>query len=166
MEEEIKEATLKGKEEVIVIQYLQPSMSNDLLCNFPDNSAFDFDYSQSSIWSPLVPRFHSLSCLNTISPDFTRRLSFDRNPMSSNSIKKKLCTFGFNFNAKLQNKKKKNKKMLKFNNGPSNLQSPPSNKGWKKVLKMTTKQFKRKKDHHHHPISRITLSDYLQCQNF
>lgn len=41
---------------VMVIEHLQCSMSNDLLCKFPDNSAFDFDYTQSSIWSPLVPR--------------------------------------------------------------------------------------------------------------
>ncbi|GFP93388.1 hypothetical protein PHJA_001483200 [Phtheirospermum japonicum] len=30
-------------------------MSKDLLSKFPDNSAFDFDYAQSSIWSPLLP---------------------------------------------------------------------------------------------------------------
>lgn len=127
MEEEIKDAMFKDKE-VIVIQHLHPTISNDLLCKFPDNSAFDFDYSQSSIWSPLVPRFHSLSCLNAKSPDLNRKLSFDKISLSS-SIKKKICTFGLNLNAKLL--KKKNKKMLKFNNDPCDvqtIQSPPSKK--------------------------------------
>ncbi|KAL7246661.1 hypothetical protein ACSBR2_001711 [Camellia fascicularis] len=41
---------------VVVVEYLESSMSEHLLCKFPDNSAFDFDYSQSSIWSPLVHR--------------------------------------------------------------------------------------------------------------
>lgn len=41
---------------VTVVEYLETSMSKDLLYKFPDNSAFDFDYAQSSIWSPLLPR--------------------------------------------------------------------------------------------------------------
>lgn len=40
---------------VMVVEYLESSMSNDLLYKFPDNSAFDFNYAQSSIWSPLLP---------------------------------------------------------------------------------------------------------------
>ncbi|KAK1257580.1 hypothetical protein QJS04_geneDACA014384 [Acorus gramineus] len=43
-------------ERVITVEYLQPTMSRDLLAKFPDDSAFDFDYSQSAIWSPLIPR--------------------------------------------------------------------------------------------------------------
>ncbi|KAG0475790.1 hypothetical protein HPP92_015476 [Vanilla planifolia] len=40
----------------IMVEYLEPSMSEHLLCKFPDDSAFGFDYSQSAIWSPLLPR--------------------------------------------------------------------------------------------------------------
>ncbi|KAG0526531.1 hypothetical protein BDA96_06G153700 [Sorghum bicolor] len=45
-------------ERVVTVEYLEPSMSRELLGKFPDPSAFDFDYSQSGIWSPLnkVPR--------------------------------------------------------------------------------------------------------------
>ncbi|RRT60154.1 hypothetical protein BHE74_00012652 [Ensete ventricosum] len=43
-------------ERVITVKYLEPTMSRVLLDKFPDNSAFDFDYSQSGIWSPLLPR--------------------------------------------------------------------------------------------------------------
>ncbi|KAF3953875.1 hypothetical protein CMV_020719 [Castanea mollissima] len=43
-----------------VVYYMDPLMSKNLLQKFPDkSSAFDFNYSQSSIWSPLVPRLHS-----------------------------------------------------------------------------------------------------------
>lgn len=44
-----------------VVEYLEPLMSKELLCKFPDNSAFDFDYEQSSIWSPLVTRAYTNS---------------------------------------------------------------------------------------------------------
>ncbi|XP_062185658.1 uncharacterized protein LOC133889196 [Phragmites australis] len=45
-------------ERVVTVEYLEQSMSRDLLGKFPDPSAFDFDYSQSGIWSPLskLPR--------------------------------------------------------------------------------------------------------------
>ncbi|RWV92318.1 hypothetical protein GW17_00045323 [Ensete ventricosum] len=43
-------------ERVVTVEYLEPTMSRELLGKFPDNSAFDFDYSQSGIWSPLLPR--------------------------------------------------------------------------------------------------------------
>ncbi|KAK8919361.1 hypothetical protein KSP39_PZI021510 [Platanthera zijinensis] len=44
------------KERVITVEHLVPSMSQELLCKFPDDSAFGFDYSQSQIWSPLLHR--------------------------------------------------------------------------------------------------------------
>ncbi|ONK74853.1 uncharacterized protein A4U43_C03F10800 [Asparagus officinalis] len=46
-------------ERVITIEYLDPSMSQNLLCKFPDDSAFGFNYSESGIWSPLLPRGRS-----------------------------------------------------------------------------------------------------------
>ncbi|GMY06122.1 hypothetical protein FCV25MIE_01361 [Fagus crenata] len=43
-----------------VVYFLEPSMSKVLLRKFLDNSsAFDIDYTLSSIWSPLVSRLHS-----------------------------------------------------------------------------------------------------------
>ncbi|XP_074308981.1 uncharacterized protein LOC141643643 [Silene latifolia] len=178
MEESCKESLLKGRE-VIVIRYVNPTMSNNLLDKFPDYSAFGFDYSQSAIWSPLVPRVHSLSCLSHKSPDFKKKISFDDDDdvgdgcsvfgkVHLSGVKKKVCAFGSKLNAKL-----KKKKLMKFDKHKSKVSdfppksSPSSNKGWKKALKMTSKQFKKKKDHqiHHNPNSRITLADYLQCQN-
>nr|CAB3487557.1 unnamed protein product [Digitaria exilis] len=45
-------------ERVVTVEYLEQSMSRELLGKFPDSSAFGFDYSQSGIWSPLnkLPR--------------------------------------------------------------------------------------------------------------
>ena len=135
MEQQIKEkeAIKIEDKEVKLVHYLDSSMSNQLLRKFPDNSVFDFDYSQSSIWSPLVPRFHSLSCLNPKSPDLSsKKLVFDQISHSKSNFKKRICNFGLNLNAKLQkkNKNKKNKKMknmLKFDdNVAPDLKSHPS----------------------------------------
>lgn len=63
-----------GIEVVKVVEYMLSSMSNELLTKFPDNSAFDFDYTQSSIWSPLVPH---PSNPNSPASELQRSLSFD-----------------------------------------------------------------------------------------
>ncbi|KAJ9559533.1 hypothetical protein OSB04_004693 [Centaurea solstitialis] len=60
---------------VKVVEYMLSSMSDELLCKFPDNSAFDFDYTQSSIWSPLVP--HPSNPSSPALPDLQKTLSFD-----------------------------------------------------------------------------------------
>lgn len=51
-------AAASGGAVVVVVEYLESTMSKELLGKFPDNSALDFDYTQSSIWSPLIPRRH------------------------------------------------------------------------------------------------------------
>lgn len=88
-----------------VIEYLEPVMSRDLLCKFPDHSAFDFDYSQSSLWSPLVPRHYSP--MDTMTP---LKLSYDdigggfelENKMRNHRAKK--ISFSSVFKKKLNNK--------------------------------------------------------------
>ncbi|GFP82037.1 hypothetical protein PHJA_000347000 [Phtheirospermum japonicum] len=50
-------------------------MSKDLFSKFPDNLAFDFDYPQSSIWSPLLPRPLPNST-TAVGLDLSRRLSY------------------------------------------------------------------------------------------
>ncbi|KAI5014361.1 hypothetical protein ZWY2020_055751 [Hordeum vulgare] len=40
-------------ERVVTVEYLEQSMSRGLLGKFPDSSAYDFDYCQSGIWSPI-----------------------------------------------------------------------------------------------------------------
>jgi len=86
-------------ERVITIEYLEPSMTQDLLLKFPDDSAFGFDYSQSEIWSPLLPRGHHESLLE-FSGGWTRK--------SSKGKLKKIK--GMFIETKL-NKKKKKKRM-------------------------------------------------------
>ncbi|EEF41804.1 uncharacterized protein LOC8270512 [Ricinus communis] len=141
-----------------VVEYLGPLMSKYLLFKFPDNSAFDFDYSQSSIWSPLVPRLHSPMELDSdlITP---RKLSFgfglhlgNNSNTSCSSRKIKM----------IKQKKKKKKKILGSEFSPAPIKAtcvPFATKGWNKVLKAASKHFKKKnkKDSTGH----VKLSNFL-----
>ncbi|KAL3535293.1 hypothetical protein ACH5RR_003754 [Cinchona calisaya] len=107
---------------VMVVEYLETSMSRDLLCKFPDNSAFDFDYSQSSLWSPLIHRkFPSSSSIpisssrkNLLSCGLSRKLLYndDKGPSKirkvTENIKRKLTR------AVYQKTKKKRRESLCF----------------------------------------------------
>ncbi|XP_050234148.1 uncharacterized protein LOC126682477 [Mercurialis annua] len=156
--EAIQEEEQEAKKRLIlssckVVEYLGPLMSKDLLFKFPDYSAFDFDYSQSSIWSPLVPRLHSpmdLSDSDFITP---RKLSFGFGiNLGSNEIKKRnSCS-----------KKFKKIKFLASGMSPSpskNACVPFAAKGWNKVLKAASKHFKNKKKRD--CAGHVKLSNYL-----
>lgn len=115
-----------------VVEYLEPLMSKELLCKFPDNSAFDFNYSQSSIWSPLVPRaYKSIDFESDLDFATPRKHDFEvgnenrsLNKVTSN-IKKRMRTTAFAVNlSALKTKKKKKKKKIVSDFSPS-----PSFKG-------------------------------------
>ncbi|PKA52564.1 hypothetical protein AXF42_Ash001545 [Apostasia shenzhenica] len=92
-------------ERVITVEYLAPCMAEELLCKFPDISAFGFDYSQSGIWSPLLPRGRCRSRSNgwesrllsqeklirkkkrkkTMQGSFRKKLDFSPNPIPNRS---------------------------------------------------------------------------------
>ncbi|XP_020208382.1 uncharacterized protein LOC109793327 [Cajanus cajan] len=142
-----------------VVEYLVPKMSIELLCKFPDNSAYDFDYSQSTIWSPLLPRPYSPMDLDLITP---RKLSYDMGlgaKCSVNKVGSKLRNkFNLNLDFIKKHSKSKNKK------GPSDFSPTPfrgacnpiMNKRWARALKAASKQFKKwkvKKD----PIAHMML---------
>lgn len=111
-------------------------MSVELLGKFPDNSAYDFDYSQSSIWSPLISRPFPPMDLDSFNP--FRNLSFDDNneidfqfsahnkssaKKVGSKLRKKFSTTAFNLNLDLL----KSKKMKKNKNKivPSGLSPTP-----------------------------------------
>ncbi|KAL8045467.1 hypothetical protein ABFX02_08G116500 [Erythranthe guttata] len=144
---------------VMVVEYLESSMSRDLLCKFPDNSAFDFDYGQSSIWSPLLP---------PPSADFTgrglelsRNLSFDETDevgLLENTRKmavrmKKKLTDAVLDNISLcrtmkRKKTKKKRKSFGFSPVTSSRRlssSSPTPKAWAKVMKAAANHFKKRK---------------------
>ncbi|KAK4373126.1 hypothetical protein RND71_008510 [Anisodus tanguticus] len=129
---------------VMVIEYLESSMSKDLLCKFPDNSAYDFDYSQSSIWSPLVPP-PPLSSNRRL----MRKLSYEEDETLFDNIKRKFSSVLFD-NVKIYQKLKKNRKRkgFDFSHVPSSSKLASSTttprKGWDKALKAISKHFKKK----------------------
>lgn len=147
---------------VMVVEYLESSMSRDLLCKFPDNSCFDFDYSQSSIWSPLIhPSFSStkvtIATKNVHSCGISKRLAYDDGGNGLTKIKNVTANFKRKFTdavsdnlQKYQNlKKRKRKNSLDFppihssNKFPSTSSTP--RKAWMKVLKTASKHFKKMK---------------------
>lgn len=127
-----------------VVEYLEPVMAKELLCKFPDNSAFDFDYSQSTIWSPLVPRHYNSMDLDAITPiklPSDSEMALEQTQKSSlkkatSNLKKKLLFNGFTVNFGLSKsgrkvKRMKNKKMASdFSPTPLQLQGScyPNNK--------------------------------------
>ncbi|KAK7393797.1 hypothetical protein VNO78_22361 [Psophocarpus tetragonolobus] len=139
-----------------VVEYLVPKMSVDLLSKFPDNSAYDFDYSQSTIWSPLLPRPYSPMDLDLITP---RKLSYD----TGLGLKKVASKLRNNFNLNLHFIHKRGYR--KNNNLPSDFSPKPFkgacnpiiNKPWARgALKAASKQFKKwkvKRD----PIAHVML---------
>ncbi|OIW05400.1 hypothetical protein TanjilG_28865 [Lupinus angustifolius] len=143
-----------------VVEYLEPFMSLELLCKFPDNSLYDFDYSQSTIWSPLVPRHYHPMNFDIISP---RKLSYEMGLelFGERSSVKKMGTkvrkkFNVNLDFSEKQRKKKKKMMMISDLSPTNPGvkvscNPMFKKGWAKALKAASKQFKRwkgKRDAH------------------
>ncbi|KAJ8759775.1 hypothetical protein K2173_009876 [Erythroxylum novogranatense] len=161
-----------------VVEYLEPVMSKELLFKFPDNSAFDFDYSQSSIWSPLVPRVHcpmelELSSVTPRKLAFEVGLELGSNNKGSRSgskkgnsnFKKKIATSitsGLKFDLdvlKMKQHKKNKFRVSEFSPPPGASCAPFAAKGWNKVLKAASKHFKKKR--RKDPASHVKLSNYL-----
>ncbi|MCL7033239.1 hypothetical protein MKW94_029835 [Papaver nudicaule] len=144
-------------------------MATNLLCKFPDNSAFDFDYSQSGIWSPLLHRgggpikLKTSISVDSSSDDMRKKLLDDveeeeeENLLNGKENRINSCS---NVTGKMKNKigvkmMKMMKKKMKNNKSSSSsldLSITPMakkgftpRKGWEKVLRAATKQFKKQK---------------------
>ncbi|XP_030939327.1 uncharacterized protein LOC115964131 [Quercus lobata] len=181
-EEETERLVIMGTTEVVY--YLQPLMSKELLCKFPDKlSAFDFDYTQSSIWSPLVPRAYSAMDLDSDFDDLDfmttptkRKLSFGGGAMVlSNKTKLKKVTSNIKkkLNINLNLNVLKMKHMHKNKTKPSEFYPTPlkptftcfphTTKAWTKALKAASKHFKKKKKKD--PTAHVKLSNNLRDGN-
>ncbi|XP_008798710.1 uncharacterized protein LOC103713526 [Phoenix dactylifera] len=117
-------------ERLITVEYLDPSMSQELIGKFPDATAFDFDYSQSGIWSPLLPRGRHSS--SSVFPMESHKKLSDAPGILSPGILRKV-------KGKISKKHKKHMvapKRLDFST------SPTPKKGWNKVLRAAVKRFK------------------------
>ncbi|KAH6822919.1 hypothetical protein C2S53_019886 [Perilla frutescens var. hirtella] len=147
---------------VMVVEYLETSMSKDLLYKFPDNSAFDFDYAQSSIWSPLLPRHPPP---DAASRGGGRKLSYGGNDevgLLENTkkiaagIKRKFTDAVLNNVSRCTKMKRKRRKSIGFSPvAPSRRRSPSSSspKAWAKVMKAAAKHFKKRKNTKKNSIS-------------
>ncbi|CAL1352173.1 unnamed protein product [Linum trigynum] len=149
-----------------VVEYLQPLMSKELLVKFPDNSAFDFNYSESSIWSPLVPRIHNYGGGLENRP--RKRMKVKKMVVAGEVEGKNATSCNFSFGlTKMKKMKRKEGIMVDsvFSSNPvegSVTCVPLATKGWNKVLKAATKHFKRSKTKMtKRRDSRVRLSNYL-----
>ncbi|KAK4581933.1 hypothetical protein RGQ29_025188 [Quercus rubra] len=139
-EEEETERLVMGTTKVVY--YLEPLMSKELLCKFPDkSSAFNFDYTQSLIWSPLVPRAYSAMDLDS---DFE-----DLDFMTPTNRK---ISFGGVEESHLQHQEELKKLNINLNLN-----------AWTKALKAASKHFKKKKKKD--PTAHVKLSNNLRDGN-
>ncbi|XP_039010396.1 uncharacterized protein LOC120139146 [Hibiscus syriacus] len=156
-----------------VVEYLEPLMSRELLCKFQDNSAFDFDYTQSSLWSPLIPRPYSPAVLDYDPIIIPRNLAFGFESEKSNcsakkfrpNLKKKVATAAFNINLQLLRSKNKTRKNIASEFSPTPVKdgcAPIITKGWSKILKAASKHFKRKKKE---STVHMKIPNYLRDSN-
>lgn len=178
-EEEVQ--VLISQSRAKTIEYLEPVMSKELLQKFPESSAFGFDYSQSSIWSPLVPFPHDAYAvdMDSVTPrklycefDQTLGVHFEdgtvkrsREKKRTPNLKKKLNDVGINLKILKGIKKKKTPMMARkgygFSPVPAKAVScaPVIAKKWNKLLKAASKSFKKtRKD----PTVHVKLSSYLK----
>ncbi|KAG0474207.1 hypothetical protein HPP92_016064 [Vanilla planifolia] len=105
-----------------MVEYLEPSMSEHLLCKFPDDSAFGFDYFQSAIWSPLLPRGLCGPCSSYQ----------DKRPREPRNRKRKAKQGSF-------------KKRLEFSPNPTPKRS--SKQAWNGLFKAAATRFKSRRFH-------------------
>ncbi|CAG7875238.1 unnamed protein product [Brassica rapa] len=140
-----------------IVEYLQPVMCQELLCKFPDNSAFGFDYTQSSLWSPLLPRnYASPSDLNSDSC-VCRNLELGEFQEGKKMIK-------ISMNKKMKKSKlvKLDMSSIKNEDSPNSGCFPFHTKGWDGVLKAASKHFKKSKKKRD-PIADVKLLNFCNC---
>ncbi|XP_047951901.1 uncharacterized protein LOC125197228 [Salvia hispanica] len=118
---------------LMVVEYLESSMSNDLLYKFPDNSALDFNYAQSSIWSPLLPRAALLTYEEVGLLENTKKIA--------GKIKRKFTDAVLNNVSRCIKMKRRRRRSFRFS--PRRHPSP-SPKGLAKVMKGAANQFKKR----------------------
>ncbi|XP_058195479.1 uncharacterized protein LOC131311877 [Rhododendron vialii] len=143
---------------VVVVEYLGDSMSKDLLGKFPDYSAFDFDYSQSSLWSPLrkLAYHRDDDEEHEKEEEHEGLVLVDALKKATVDLKKKIATGTHVFHDKirmLKQRRRKKKQKAAFDFSPAPVSSPTPRKGWNKLLKVASKRFKKaakKKDPTYH----------------
>ncbi|KAG2325110.1 hypothetical protein Bca4012_039599 [Brassica carinata] len=137
-----------------IVEYLQPVMCQELLCKFPDNFAFGFDYTQSSLWSPLLPR-------NYASPSDLDSDSCVCHNLELGEFQESKKIMKTSMNKKMK-KSKLDMSSIKNEDSPGSGCFPVHTKGWDGVLKAASKHFKKSKKKRD-PIADVKLLNFCNC---
>ncbi|XP_009107832.1 uncharacterized protein LOC103833501 isoform X2 [Brassica rapa] len=117
------------------VEYLQPVMRRELLRKFPDNSAFGFDYAQSSLWNLELGEFLESKKQMKIS-------------MKKKNKKKKLVKLDMS--------------SIKSDDSPKVGCFSLPTKGWDGLLKVASKHFKKSKKKRD-PVADVKLLNFCKC---
>uniref|UniRef100_A0ACD5V560 Uncharacterized protein n=1 Tax=Avena sativa TaxID=4498 RepID=A0ACD5V560_AVESA len=146
------DATVVVVERVVTVEYMGNSMSRNLLGKFPDSSAFDFDYSQSGIWSPVNKIPSASPASGAGSRDFLIA-KWKRRARAGSRLKVKDSAGGVGCGGRSRWRRRRLRRegsfldlhdtgMPKLDLSPPAASPSPAKEGWRKVLRAAIRKFK------------------------
>ncbi|XP_047074683.1 uncharacterized protein LOC124684412 [Lolium rigidum] len=145
-------ATVVVVERVVTVEYMGQSMSRNLLGKFADSSAFDFDYAQSGIWSPVNKIPSASPASGAGSRDFLIA-KWKRRARAGSRLKAKDAAAGAGGSSRSRWRRRRLRRdgsfldlhetgMPKLDFSPTMPSPSPAKQGWRKVLRAAIRKFK------------------------